>query len=492
VFITQNKFSYQMSRTIDFHRESKTPSIYKYSMVNPQSGGNTLSLAGLNQPQVVFELPSQAFNLSRTYLNFDYIVPAQGAGRCAWLWQDVLSLVENMRLRTSSNIELMRLENVRMFTKLLKKDIDLSKYLTMDNYEILHSHRGEAKWGENKFPDGVTSLPLLHPAYLQSAGRVQAPDPAQQGQFIDVNEPSRLQRVRFNLGALIGTIFELDKSLYFPESLFLHVTFGPWNRIGFRGGSITNASTQRAALDTANNTLDISNLHLALAIEDNKDVISLLMNTVNSTGLSLQITIQSFVNPIQGSQQTVTVRLASGMGQKLRRIFHTCIRQDYEADFKTAYNISNATYQAANDSYVPDNVSSYYVMVDNNRVSGEFDIDCARGEDWLVNRKHLQKSVIQSRDDYEREWHHQQDFSGIREDPSETVDGVSKDNISDGLDLLTKERKIDIFMRMGANHGGNAEILAMRNHYTFAEIERTLHISQSAIGLDIMGSALVA
>jgi len=468
-----------MSRTIDFHRESKSPSVYKYSIVNPQNGQNTVSLVGTAQREVVFELPSRAMNLHRTYLNIEFKTPAQGVGHTSWLWKDIFGLIDNMRLRTSGNVELMRLEYARMYMKLLKKDIKIEDFITFADEEFPYPNRNESAKGEDEFPTGGEIMNKLHPVYVQSAGGNAAN-----------NNAHPTVRVRFNLGKFIGTIFEVDKTLYFPESIFLHMMLGPWRNLGFSVDTAVAATPAGVAAELVGNGITLNNVHLAVAIEKNPDTAALVMNTVNTTGLSVPIPVTlGYENNISGSTQTVTVRLSAGSGQLLRRFFHTCIRQDYVADPVRRYNISNQVNNENEEPWSPDNVASYYVMVDNVRASGDMDIDCKEGHDWLANRKHLIGSVIQNRQMYCREWHHQEDFSGLREDPSDEFEGVPKTNLSDGLDLINKERKIDIVMRMGANAGRAVD--AWRTHYTFCEIERTLYISRENIGMDMNGAAYV-
>jgi len=473
--------------TYDFHKEAKVASNYKFSVVNPQNGSNALTLSGTVQKPVVFELPTRAFNLSRTYLNFQYTLPTQDAGGAfrAWVYRDVMGFIDSMRLRTSQNIELANLTNFRMYTKLLKKDIEFVDYKTVDEYDLVVPNRGgfmdaaRNTRGEKKFYDldeAVANIqefkspdePMYTYATLNAVG----------------DAASNVITVRFPLGRLIGTIFELDKTLYFPETIFLHVVFGPVGRAGWAAGANPAGAGFRALSTDPAAITNFANIHLSLAVETNERIITDLMNQVNGPGMSVLVPATRIdQNTVSGLQQTVTIRYSAADGFKLRRIVHTCLREITESSPRMQYNIANGTYDVPTDTWTSANVVSYYVALDNQRVSGEMDIDCSLAQDWLANREHLKKSVIQDVAMYKREWHHQEDFSGLRESPDEKVDGVDKDNLTGGLDLMNKERKIDFHFRMNNAAGGaNANT---RIHYTLAECERTLFISQARIGLDV-------
>jgi len=468
-----NDNTQKSSRTYDFHKEAKSASRYTFSVVNPQSGQNTLSLSGAVQKPVIFELPTNPFNFSKTYLNFSYTLPTQkdpaDAGNfLAWIYRDVIGMIDSMRLRTSQNVELMNISDFRMYTKLLKKDILFEDFKTVDECEFLVPNRGKTGRGESKYYAAAADFKSQdEPEYCYSTLAAIA------------NNASDKITVRFPLGKLIGTIFELDKTLYFPESIFLHVVFGPVGRAGWRGTAPDAPATGAGdLLITPVAVTNFTDIHLMLAVERNESVIRSLHDQVNGPGLNVLIpTIRCDPNTVSGSNQTVTIRLSAADGQKLRRIWHTCAKQADLAGAGTQYNISNGTYTVATDTWSTPNVNSYYVMVDNDRVSGEMDILCHLAQDWLVNREHLKNSVIQNAAMYKREWHHQEDFSGIREDPYDEKDGVPKANLTGGLNLLDKERKITFVFRMtGADD---------RNHYTFSECERNLFISQKNIGLDV-------
>lgn len=452
------------SETADFHKELKTPSIYEYSIKTPQGGDSTVPLMGDQMKEVTFILPADCFSFKHSFLNFEYITPAQGVDAYAWVWRDLLTLIDSVRLTTSKGVDIFRVPYFRMYSKLSKKDIKLEDFLTTSDEEYLYPNLGETSFGENKYSGGGVINNPLHYVYVTSAS--------------GANVAGTPIRVRFNLGKLLGIIFENHQSLYFPEELKLHIMFGPWRNIGFKNvnavaGSRNDPTGGPAELTGAG--LVLTEMRLMLALERQPLIFQTLKNTVDTVGLSVPVvTTYSDSKSIQSTQQTMDLSLSAGYGSKLRRIYYTCQRQAYVNDPTRRYNISNQTYNKLNNTWVPQNITSYYVMLDNKRISGEFDIDCMSGEDWLVNRRHLKNTVIQNRQQYALEWHHQEDFSGLRQDPNETFEGVPKSNITSGLDLTDKTHTITIFTRMATND--------FRDHYIFAEVERELFIRKDKIG----------
>jgi len=466
------------SRTIDYHRESKDTSIYQYTKV---SAGvlEQFPLTGSNQQLVTFKIPAKAMNLHRSYLHFEFVIPAQadapnGDPRNAAIFKDVLAAIDTISLKTASGAELMNSTQFRMFQKLSKKDIKLEDYLTFEKEEWLAPNRGFTGIAEGKYycptqlapppaaPQNVVFADQMEPIYVQVAGALGA--------------ASRRIIVRFPLGRIRGEIFQCDWSVYFPEILELNINFGPVSKMGFKNNHDNDIGAGEA-LDTADPYL-FSNVHVRLATEQNPAIIQSLLQDVEGDGLRFTYPRTYVTAPtIQGGEnQNVSISLTASSGHKLRRVYYTCLMTTDEGTPSHIFDISNGYYNPDTGRWGPRNVQSYDVKLNNTTLNVGGRIDCTQAQDWLANRQHLKGSVIRTTPMYKREWHHQEDFSGFLDNPGDEFEGVAKQNMVGGIPLSNQQTTIEFDTTMASD--------VARHHYLFAEVEKTIIIRTGSITMD--------
>ena len=67
----------------------------------------------------------------------------------------------------------------------------------------------------------------------------------------------------------------------------------------------------------------ISNLQLMLDVECNQDLRTMIINQVESTGLSYLIPyVQAFKNSNQGTAQNISIQFDQGNGRSLMKVYH--------------------------------------------------------------------------------------------------------------------------------------------------------------------------
>jgi len=88
-------------------------------------------------------------------------------------------------------------------------------------------------------------------------------------------------------------VFSIDKNLYFGQTTYLKLYFGPLSKICYNSTSNANPSAGTKTIYTggaaANSLASVTNLQLMLAVESNQDLRMMTINKVNSGGLSYMI-----------------------------------------------------------------------------------------------------------------------------------------------------------------------------------------------------------
>jgi len=104
-----------------------------------------------------------------------------------------------------------------------------------------------------------------------------------------------------------------------------------------------------------------------LPIETNKNIRSMLMNTVAQGGLSFVIPYpQAFKNNNKGTSQTISIQFDQTLGKHLQKVIHSVF--NLQEDYDTAYDHSNNNVISGVDNYlVNQKVLSYYTMLNGKR-----------------------------------------------------------------------------------------------------------------------------
>jgi hypothetical protein len=451
----------EVSTQLDYRKIDYLHPTYRYSKILPQSGGQTVTITSAGNSETIFEIPTKAFNLPRSYLYFVMNPLTTGAGNINWLFQDTVSTFFQMQLYTRSGIYLCDIQNVSNYTKIASKpETRLQEFIDYDVYGNSTNYtesNGRFLCRSNSVANSTTNT-LLAPyagRFNNTSANIHYTEP----KYLEpgtANTADPIFTISLPLGHIKNTIFNVDKDIYAGEILLLRLVWNNSNRIGFLGTSATNPVTGAAAIGV---NIAITGLTLYLAVEKNQDIVNSLMTQINSTGLQILIPyIYGYKNnPGNGTSHSISYRFNRGHGIKLQKIFHS------------AFNNTEST----NVAYDHDNkgtskVNIFYTMLDNERLQ-EINLNTATFDDYNFLRSYLKGSVIQSADMYYHNWVWIEDFS-----LTENKDKLSS-NKSSGLDLSV-ERKWDFYALQVNN-----DTAAQYNYYTFAVTQKMLTISSVGI-----------
>lgn len=234
---------------------------------------------------------------------------------------------------------------------------------------------------------------------------------------------------RIECSELYNTVLSLDKSIYLGEVLNLRITFAGTQSHGFRSTATALDGTVTGA-DVLTTAPTITNLNFYLAQEMNPMVVNDLVQTVNSSGMEILIPYTHSYKTIQtGTSHAVSLRLSSGNGISLERIYSIPVDGPEE---KNTRFVANA-----------DNLVNFYTILDSKRLQ-QFDVLGGTTRDYLWLRKDESKdrvvSIKQSNSAQNFAW----SDSWMRE-----LEGA-KHQLAGGLDLSV-ERKYDFYATGAAN-----------------------------------------
>jgi hypothetical protein len=175
-------------------------------------------------------------------------------------------------------------------------------------------------------------------------------------------------------------------------------------------------------------------------------------------------------NPVNAAQQNTNVKVNSGMGRSLMRIYHSLFNATESAN--TAYDNSNLN--PVNNA-VPLRLKNYYTQLNSQRLQ-DYNIECTtgdgNGDDYQWVLPYIKNSAIFNHDVYRANWFHIDDFTGINNN-SEYKDS----QITDPGLPITNEFTWYFY---GQTQGGGALNLI---HHTLVVTRRSLMISPMGLQL---------
>ncbi len=454
--------------------------IYKLVKVpinNLTTAGLTATAAG--QQTIEFKLPTQVYNLSRSFLQWNETFPAQAA--YSWSHEDVFSLGTSITLGQSAGVNLVDLQFAGNFSKVARKlrtpIADYMKHSDMSGLYKCNTPAALPKILTNGDPAAAAPADRLiaiadgndpntgnvvpggvNGAYSAFDGFIE-PRYSLRSTF---GQPMYRNR-QYPLGAFKGTLLGVDRDFYSPTEMYLRIVAGSSDKMGFAGTSSVNPSTGAATVASG---VVVSNCYLFLAVETNAPIIAKIMNSYQSGTLNFQIPYTTAFKNIGAAANAITniqIQISQQYGKKLKRILHT-VWHPTEL-YNTAYDCQN--YNGAK-------IVSYQTFMDNLPQQDRI-LSCLRPattninmDDWLENRRFLEESVITSKEVYQLNWFHQdQFFASLKRDDRRNV---AEQNIDEGLPMSAPHQWL---------FSGTAGATASLVHYTFVEFARDVTVTPS-------------
>ena len=424
-----------VAKQLDYKSETVIYPSYRYLRQFPQSGtgatGFNVTTNGGNVS--IFEIPSKVMNLAKSYLSFLVTPTALGAGNYNYLYADCLSFVRQIELRTKSGIELCRLEYVNNFTKLIwKPETAYQKYKSFPIFTNWNG--GVGGLGQMFCPvnfdntgpigrrpnNGSVSVFFTEPLYQFTGGD-------------DTATP--VLNIRFPLEMLYYSIFALDKDIYFPEVINLSITWAPTTKMAWLSTSGADPTAGQPAPYAQ--SINISNLYLYLAIEENEGIAKGVIGDVMAGKFTALIPwTWGLMHGIQNGQSSnFTARYDGHNGLNLCKIVWS-----YFNDTETGNTAYDCSLIAANGA-VDQKIREFYTILDGNRRQ-DFNLDTSEGDHYFYMKDKLQGSVIQNQNMFDHNFCFIESFMGNAPFHMEK-DMIFKYNC--GLPLTT-EHKYDIIV----------------------------------------------
>lgn len=324
--------SVQVQEALDYSPKEISAGSYVLRVVNPEVQPSTLYAT--SEVSTDFLLPNKVLNFKRSVLEFDYTM-AGVASRLNIIHNGCLAEISSITLSTASGTRLVDSYFLPYQTKLCwRAETPLEDFLTMpvhssdakittitDVKEPGHKfHRARLL---NSVADDASILQGSTYYSALNGGAVVVGVDSYTGVsnhlgWSTVNQDFGV-RVRLPLGMIYGTLFELDKDLYFGEQLRLTVRWSQTNDWGFRAATGAITSIEALAAPT------IANVKLRVAVETNDALANALVERVSrGEGMNIKIPFTYGHRATTGgaaSASSIMRRLNRGHGERCLRVY---------------------------------------------------------------------------------------------------------------------------------------------------------------------------
>jgi len=429
---------------------------YKYKKYYPTNGIYNVTCDAAGGRETIWKLPDEVMNLAKSRLEFNMRIPPNEVDdeTYTYTFKDVISPIRHIQLYTDSGTILCDIPYFNNYSKIVRKPFTpLDEYLTYSLFNGSYIN-GEYTGGSGNFlrrndcernqesapgftiNGGVVSrvspsviglrdsgyrceMNYLEPQYFESMlGQIQVdPLPPYDPVMVDFG-----LNVSIQLDTIKNCIFGLNKDLYFNnQTVFLKIIWESRNRIAYNAESATDPAVAVTALTV---DVNINNVTLVLACQNDEKTKKDVVNTILSTGLTYFVDYISVLRSnILTQGKTLTIKYTRGNGRKIKYIM-VSIFDDNESDY-LSYDCSNIL--TTLDVIISDlyrrrirGLNTYLNDIrlqDNNISTSNFD-------DYLYLKNDLKKSVIQSHGVYAYNWFWLENFCDIP--PTENNNDVDK------------------------------------------------------------------
>ena len=392
---------------INYQQKMFSHPSYKFEPQFPNTFGQPINLTASRTP-VTINLPPEVMNLSRSYLLYTVTLPTAGATQYTWTPQDTLSEISQIQFYAGSNMLMVDVDNLQNYLNIvLKKETSNDEFQTMDAINRLYPSNSL-----------VNVVPALRNSNDTSATSVGGPANPSAVNYIEpaywsvgALNGAVTYNVLFPLRLIKNTLFSIDKNLYFGQTTYLKLYFGPLSKIAYTSTSNANpsAGTKISYAPAAGNATISGTLQLMLAVESNQDLRTNLIQKVSGEGISCLIPfVQAFKNSNQGTAQNISIQLDQNNGRSLMKVIHALYNNFEDQD--TMYDHANLLVPGV----MTQKVQQYYTQLNGKR-NQDIQIDCtpATGQflDYMSHKRQLRGSVINNLNVYQQNWFHCDDFS---------------------------------------------------------------------------------
>lgn len=474
--------SVEVSQEQDYRKSVKSHAQYKFSRVIAQQGqGSTtngwISISGGNE--AVFEIPQVPINLSQSVLQLTLTPGASAAvdSFYNWVFMDTLSFLSGIQLYTRSGVMICDISNnLQYYLKVAwKSDVKLSEY---ENFDLHSNASGSGRMlrKSNGAATGTSPNCTKRPVSFNITSTTSEKVPYLENQYIQagagITDTTPVINVALPLSMIKNTIFEMDKTLYFNEVVLCRLIFGQASKFLFNGTSSSVPLTDAA---TATAAASVSNLNLYIAMERNPELGNVLRSEIQKGSFSIPIPCVNIFKQgaITGTSQSTTVRLNRAHGRRLLKIYHSMFGGSSNTTLEDK-NFAYCNAVGANATYNLNEMTSYHTALQNSRLQ-DWEITLLTFDDWLIQQKRLEGSLVLNSDILRYNFFHLDDFTGSEK--SIDKEYLEKNQmVGVPLDI---EQRYDWF----STHA-TAAAAKQLNHYDFVITQKLLQITPQGIMCD--------
>lgn len=413
---------------INFKTYKSVSSNYRFNKVYLDNIGNSqITLDPVSSQTLQFKLPAKVYNLSKSFLTYNINFASAGASGANYAFADVgLEMAQSITFGNSAGMNVVDVNHVNNYLSVARK-IDTS----IDDFESSDITEGMSKAvtkTSNWFPPTFNA-----PAgniYGLAAGVSLVGATENEPRYVQSNSALNTNLVvsrNFPLGAISGTLFAMDRDLYFADNMYLRIQTAPSSKVAYTSTSVTDPSAGAAALATQPT---LTNITLYLAMEEDQLIIDSIQEKFRQGKLEFTIPFTYNVatfSSVGSVLATTSVSLTSQFGKLLKRMLYFLM---------PSQEILNIAYD--HENFNASKVTSYQTALDSVNLQDGF-LSCVQPstanptailDDFRENRKYLKDSAIQNSAAYQLNWFHVDSWSDKSSDPN-----VPDSNVMEGVDL---------------------------------------------------------
>ena len=366
------------AKQLDYHQDLYSHPEYQFEPQLPNTYGATISLGSSLTP-VILNIQAVVHNYPESILSYTVNLPEPATNaRFIWTAKQAYAEIAHIQLYGGSGQFIADLDNVQNYVDIVaKKELSFDEFKALDGTinRLGLSDAVKANMAASRNSNmtaanannGVAydaSLNYLEPAYFTAGGVSNGAG----GGNVTYN-------VQLKLGLLKNTIFSVDKSFYFGQTIYLKIFFGPLSKVAYQ--SDTGASINGGIKADYTGAATITNLQLMLAVEHNENIKADIMNKVNSSGQTYLIPyVQAFKNSNQGISQNINLTLDAGFGKTLMKVYHAPYNSMERLN--TMYDHCNTSNVPGGDATAnaPQKTQVYYTQLNGQRIQN-ININCS-------------------------------------------------------------------------------------------------------------------
>jgi hypothetical protein len=477
------KMSVSYQASINYEQKVASAPYYSYTKILQNNGGNEVKLTASASQTSQFDIPSQVYNLSKSFLRFDLIFPAipadntAGATFRAHKMLTKIPPIRRLSLMTRSGRMVADIPNFQHYWMLSKNLIvhkdDFANYPPTGVGQVLNQTSANATATNSATNNGVCLF--NNPCY---AGPTQALASALQSNGVTIlqgaanEDPEReidsIKRQPINTelqvitstanasGAASETLaltcefrfnkcgfsfFSVNRDFYTTEALQLWVEWEGFDSFTFNSSGLAAqaaaiAPTLRLPLSNSQPP-SLVNLELYMAIEMNEGVRQSVMAKVATGGLAMTIPYTTVLMQGLGNQASASVnyKINRGHGERLLRV----ISAENVTETKTGDTLSGRclfnNFDQKSNAGQNGITTVFNTQLDSKRIQIQ-DLDVRKADDYRFNYPKIKNTILSNIQEYYTNCPvHIDDWSAC----DDLTEAPEKDLQNCGLDLTAEK-----------------------------------------------------